>query len=56
MEKNEVGATGAGLTLMEHYYKKIDGEWKLAGTKPGKRTNEFNFDKIFVEPKKKAKI
>lgn len=59
LEKKEVEATGVGLTLMEHYYKKIDGEWKLAGTKPGTRMNDFNFDKIFTEEgpgTKKAKI
>lgn len=49
LEKKDVEATGQGLTLMVHWYKKIDGEWKLAGTKPGGRMNEFNFDKIFTE-------
>lgn len=53
LEKKEVEATGQGLTLMIHWYKKIDGEWKLTGTRPGGRMNDFNFDKIFVEPKPK---
>jgi scytalone dehydratase len=53
LEKKEVEATGQGLTLMIHWYKKIDGEWKLAGTRPGGRMNDFNFDKIFVEAKPK---
>lgn len=52
LEKKEVEATGQGLTLMEHYYKKINGVWKLSGTKPGGRMNQFNFDKIFTEASK----
>ena len=40
---------------MEHYYKNINGKWKLTGTKPGGRMNDFNFDKIFVEAKTTAK-
>lgn len=59
LEKREIEATGHGLTLMEHYYQKIDGEWKLVGTKPGKRMDEVNFDRIFTEPavgESKAKV
>jgi len=57
MEKKEVEATGQGLTLMVHWYKKIDGVWKLAGTKPGGRMNDFNFDNIFTEASaNKAKL
>jgi len=42
---------------MVHWYKRIDGIWKLAGTKPGGRLNEFNFDNIFTEASSiKAKI
>jgi scytalone dehydratase len=42
---------------MVHWYKKIDGVWKLAGTKPGKRMDDFNFDKIFTEESaSKAKL
>jgi scytalone dehydratase len=37
---------------MTHWYKRINGEWKLAGTKPGARMNDFNFDKIFTEASK----
>ncbi|KAF2468946.1 Scytalone dehydratase [Lindgomyces ingoldianus] len=48
-QKTDVEATGQGLTLMVHCYKKINGVWKLAGMKPGGRMNEFNFDKIFSE-------
>ncbi|PSN65991.1 scytalone dehydratase-inhibitor complex [Corynespora cassiicola Philippines] len=56
VEKKEVEATGQGLTLMHHYYKKVDGKWKLAGTKPGRRMNDFNFDEIFAEGNPKSKI
>jgi scytalone dehydratase len=46
MEKKEVEATGQGLTIMLHYYQRVNGEWKLAGVKPLTRSNEFNFERI----------
>lgn len=57
MEKKEteVEARGHGLTMMLHYYKKVDGKWKLAGVKPQKRLDEFNFPQIFKEPEAKGK-
>lgn len=30
-DKKEVEAKGHGHALIGHYYKKVDGEWKLAG-------------------------
>ncbi|KAF2189041.1 NTF2-like protein [Zopfia rhizophila CBS 207.26] len=51
-EKKEVEAEGHGLTLMVHWYKKIDGAWELTGTKPEVRMNEFNFEKIFTKGSK----
>ena len=55
MERKEVEATGEGLTVMLHFYRKVDGVWKLEGVKPLTRMNDFNFEKIFAEPTK-AKI
>lgn len=48
-KKSEVEARGQGLTMMLHYYKKMDGKWKLVGVKPQKRLEEFNFPEIFME-------
>jgi scytalone dehydratase len=53
MEKKEVEATGEGLTVMLHYYKKVNGVWKLEGVKPTGRMSEFNFEKIFKDEKSK---
>jgi scytalone dehydratase len=47
MEKKEVEVEGQGLTMMLHYYQKINGVWKLAGVKPTGRLSNFNFEKIF---------
>lgn len=48
MDKKEIEATGQDLTMMLHFYKRIDGKWKLAGVKPTGRMSEFNFEKIFT--------
>lgn len=40
-------AKGHGHALIRHYYRKVDGNWKLAGLKPTVRWNEFEFEKIF---------
>jgi scytalone dehydratase len=55
MEKknDEVEATGEGLTIMLHYYQKVDGKWKLAGVKPRVRMSQFNFPEILKEPQQK---
>ena len=46
-DRKEVEAKGHGHAVIQHYYKKINGEWKLAGLKPTVRWNEYNFEKIF---------
>ncbi|KEF54829.1 scytalone dehydratase [Exophiala aquamarina CBS 119918] len=46
-DKKEVEAKGHGHALMRHYYKKVDGQWKLAGLRPTVRWNEYDFHKIF---------
>ncbi|GAD99565.1 conidial pigment biosynthesis scytalone dehydratase Arp1 [Paecilomyces variotii No. 5] len=38
---------GHGHSYVKHWYKKIDGCWKLAGVCPRVYWNEHNFDKIF---------
>ena len=46
-DRKEVEAKGHGHALMRHFYKLVDGEWKLAGLRPTVYWNEFDFDKIF---------
>lgn len=46
-DKKEVEAKGHGHALIRHYYKLIDGKWKLAGLRPTVRWNEYDFHKIF---------
>ncbi|KAF2705853.1 hypothetical protein K504DRAFT_536816 [Pleomassaria siparia CBS 279.74] len=56
-DNKEVKALGQVLTLMEHHYQRVDGQWQLAGTRLGSRMNEFNLERIFLEKKgSKAKI
>lgn len=38
---------GHGHSYVKHWYKKIDGCWRLAGVCPRVYWNEHNFDKIF---------
>ena len=40
---------GHGHSCIKHWYKKIDGSWKLAGLCPRVYWNELRFDKIFVQ-------
>ena len=39
---------GHGHAMIQHWYKKVDGEWKFAGLRPSVRWNEFEFEKIFT--------
>jgi len=38
---------GHGHAMVKHVYRKVGGEWKLAGLRPTVRWNEFEFEKIF---------
>ena len=38
---------GHGHAMIKHWYRKIDGEWKLSGLRPTVRWNELEFEKIF---------
>lgn len=36
---------GRGHAMMRHFYRKINGQWKLAGLRPTLRWNEIEFDR-----------
>lgn len=40
---------GHGHSFIMHWYRKVDGVWKLAGLCPRVYWNEHNFEKIFVQ-------
>ena len=40
---------GHAHSTNQHWYKKVDGEWKFAGLNPEIRWSEFDFDKVFEE-------
>ena len=46
---SEVAVKGHAHSTNQHWYKKIDGEWKFAGLNPEIRWSEFDFDKVFQE-------
>ncbi|KAH8769289.1 Scytalone dehydratase [Hyaloscypha finlandica] len=46
---SEVAVKGHAHSTNQHWYKKIDGEWKFAGLNPEIRWSEFDFDKVFEE-------
>ncbi|KAL1995039.1 hypothetical protein VTN49DRAFT_1226 [Thermomyces lanuginosus] len=43
----EVKVKGHCHAVIEHYYRKVDGVWKLAGLKPIVRWNEYQFEEVF---------
>jgi scytalone dehydratase len=45
----EVLVKGHAHSTNQHWYKKVDGEWKFAGLNPEIRWSEFDFDKVFEE-------
>lgn len=47
-DKQTVENKGHGHALIKHWYRKVDGQWKLAGLRPTVRWNEFEFEKIFM--------
>lgn len=40
---------GHGHSFINHWYRKINGVWKLSGVRPKIYFNEGEFDKIFVK-------
>lgn len=49
IERLTVENKGHGHSYIKHWYKKVNGEWKMAGLCPRVYWNEHDFDKIFVE-------
>ncbi|KAJ9376754.1 hypothetical protein DTO063F5_8656 [Paecilomyces variotii] len=49
LDHTVVEEKGHGHACVKHWYKKIDGRWKLAGVCPRVYWNEHNFDKIFPQ-------
>lgn len=45
--RSEVILKGHAHSTNQHWYKKVDGEWKFAGLNPNIRWGEYDFDKIF---------
>ena len=46
-DRRIVESRGQSHALIKHFYRKIDGEWKLAGLKPTVRWNEINHPGAF---------
>ncbi|KAF2666908.1 Scytalone dehydratase [Microthyrium microscopicum] len=51
IDKNTAEVQGHGYGLIRHYYKKLDGHWKLAGLRPTMRWVEGSFSDIFRDKK-----
>jgi scytalone dehydratase len=47
--REEIVVKGHAHSTNQHWYKKVDGEWKFAGLNPNIRWGEFDFDKVFAE-------
>jgi scytalone dehydratase len=45
----EVAVKGHAHSTNQHWYKKVDGEWKFAGLNPIIHWGEFDFDKVFED-------
>ncbi|KAJ5690267.1 Scytalone dehydratase [Penicillium macrosclerotiorum] len=50
LEHTKVAYQGYGNGSVKHWYKKIDGVWKLSGILPEMYWTEGDFSKIFVNP------
>lgn len=48
LDNQTVENKGHGHAMIKHWYRKVDGQWKLAGLRPTVRWNEFEFEKIFM--------
>ena len=40
-----IESKGSGYAMVRHFYKKINGDWKLAGLKPTVRWNELDLSR-----------
>jgi scytalone dehydratase len=45
-----VAVKGHGHTCNTYWYRRVDGEWKVAGVRPDLRWFEYDFDKLFTTP------
>lgn len=45
--KKEVAVKGHAHGTNQHWYRKVDGQWKFAGLAPEIKWGEFDFDKVF---------
>lgn len=46
--QTEVMVKGHAHSTNKHWYRKVGGEWKLAGLAPEIRWYEYDFDKVFA--------
>ena len=46
--RTEVAIKGHAHGTNQHWYRKIDGQWKFAGLAPEIRWGEFDFEKVFA--------
>lgn len=54
--RSEVLMKGHAHSTNQHWYKKVDGEWKFAGLNPDIRWGEYDFDKIFAAGRESDEI
>jgi len=47
--RTKILVKGHAHSSNQHWYKKVDGEWKFAGLNPDIRWGEYDFDKVFAE-------
>ena len=50
LDLTKVAHKGHGLGTVKHWFKKIDGVWKLSGIRPEMYWTEYDFPKIFRSP------
>lgn len=46
--RTAVAVKGHAHSTNQHWYKKVDGEWKFAGLNPNIRWGEYDFDQVFA--------
>lgn len=46
-DRRRVENKGHGHAMVKHFYRKVDGEWKLQGLRPTILWNEFEAERIF---------
>ncbi|KAF2090923.1 Scytalone dehydratase [Saccharata proteae CBS 121410] len=46
--RTKVAVKGHAHSTNQHWYKKVDGQWKFAGLSPDIRWGEYDFDQVFA--------